>query len=108
MTREEVNNYINDHGILPELKFGQNFLCDEEIISSIISASDISAGDKILEIGPGIGALTRPLFDMGAIVTCVEIDKRLAQYISEDLPETVTRLFDTAVATADSLRKSAL
>lgn len=86
MNREEVLSYIDSHGILPELKFGQNFLCDEEIISSIISLSEIKNSSKILEIGPGIGALTRPLADLGADVTCVEIDKRLAQYISEDLP----------------------
>ena len=85
MTREEVNSYIVNHGILPELKFGQNFLCDETIIDSIISVSDIDSDSNVLEIGPGIGALTRPLVSLGANVTCVEIDKRLAQYISEDL-----------------------
>lgn len=86
MTREEVNNYIANHGILPELKFGQNFLCDETIIEDIISASEIESHSKVLEIGPGIGALTRPLVEMDSDITCVEIDKRLAQYLSEDLP----------------------
>ena len=84
MNREETLNYINNHGILPESKFGQNFLCDEQIIEDIVELTNAEEGDKILEIGPGIGALTHVLADKGVNVTAVEIDKRLAQYLTED------------------------
>ena len=52
MKREQVLQIMKENNILPEAGFGQNFLCDEEIISSIIGAADIKPGDKVLEIGP--------------------------------------------------------
>lgn len=56
---------------------GQNFLIDEEVIAKIISSLDISAGDNVLEIGPGRGALTGRLLDSGAELTALEIDREL-------------------------------
>lgn len=87
MNREETLSYLSKHEILPASKFGQNFLCNESIISSIIEVSDIKPGDKVLEIGPGTGALTRRLVGIGADVTAVEIDHKLASALKEDLPE---------------------
>lgn len=86
MNRERVLEIMRENKILPEAGFGQNFLCDEEIISGIIEAADIRPGDKVLEIGPGIGALTEPLSKMDIDLTCVEIDKRLVSYLkTQDL-----------------------
>lgn len=84
MNREETITYINNHGILPESKFGQNFLCDEDIIEAIVDLVEAGPDDKVLEIGPGIGALTREFVNKGIDITAVEIDKRLAQYLSEE------------------------
>ncbi|MCQ2532493.1 MAG: 16S rRNA (adenine(1518)-N(6)/adenine(1519)-N(6))-dimethyltransferase RsmA [Saccharofermentans sp.] len=84
MNREETITYINNHGILPESKFGQNFLCDEDIIEAIVDLVEAGPDDKVLEIGPGIGALTREFVNNGIDITAVEIDKRLAQYLSEE------------------------
>ena len=81
MNREQVLQIMRENKILPEAGFGQNFLCDEEMISGIIEAADIRPGDKVLEIGPGIGALTEPLSKMDIDLTCVEIDKRLVSYL---------------------------
>ena len=52
MNREATVTYIKQHGILPESKFGQNFLCDETVIASIIDSAGIRPGDRVLEIGP--------------------------------------------------------
>ena len=84
MNREETLEYIKNHGILPESKFGQNFLCDEEIIEAIVELSTADVNDKVLEIGPGIGALTRAYRDADIDITAIEIDKRLAQYLSDE------------------------
>lgn len=81
MNREEVLQILKENRLLPESRFGQNFLCDEDIISDIISCSGIKEGDKVLEIGPGIGALTRPLSVMDISLTVVEIDKRIVSYL---------------------------
>lgn len=87
MNREQVLQIMRENNILPEAGFGQNFLCDEEIISGIIEAADIKPGDKVLEIGPGIGALTGPLSQMDIDLTCVEIDKRLVSYLKKAYPD---------------------
>ena len=87
MNREQVLQIMRENNILPEAGFGQNFLCDEKIISDIIKAADIRPGDKVLEIGPGIGALTGPLSEMDIDLTCVEIDKRLVSYLKKTYPD---------------------
>ena len=84
MNREATVTYIKQHGILPESKFGQNFLCDETVIASIIESAGIRPGDRVLEIGPGIGALTRELTKLEISLVCVEIDKRLAGLLRDD------------------------
>jgi 16S rRNA (adenine1518-N6/adenine1519-N6)-dimethyltransferase len=65
------------HNHRPRKRFGQNFLRDEHIIGKILAAIAPRAGQHIVEIGPGEGALTRDLIDSGAALTAVEIDKDL-------------------------------
>ncbi len=64
---------------------GQNFLIDAEIVRRIVEAAEISAGDEVLEIGPGIGTLTQGLLEAGAHVTAVELDKKLPAVLRETL-----------------------
>ena len=87
MNREKVLQIMKQNDILPEAGFGQNFLCDEEIISGIIASAGIRPGDKVLEIGPGIGALTESLSQMDIDLTAVEIDKRLVSYLRKAFPD---------------------
>ena len=83
MIKERVASYI-ENGFLPESKFGQNFLIDEEIIGNIIGLCSIGRDDKVLEIGPGLGSLSVYLSDLTDDLTLIEIDKRLASYLEED------------------------
>lgn len=62
----------------PNKLLGQNWLTNPQIHESIITAGEIDAGDKILEIGPGTGLLTAYLAQTGAQITAVEKDPRLA------------------------------
>ena len=87
MNREKVLQIIKENNILPEAGFGQNFLCDDQIIEGIIEAAGIKPGDTVLEIGPGIGALTEKLSGMGIDLKCVEIDKRLVSYLRSTYPD---------------------
>ena len=66
-------------------RLGQNFLTDSEVVRKIVDAAEISEGDEVLEIGPGIGTLTQGLLEAGAKVTAVEIDKKLPTVLSETL-----------------------
>ena len=64
--------------MVADKRFGQHFLVDEQIIDRIIAAFGPRAGERIIEIGPGQGALTVPLLKAGMQVEAIEIDRRLA------------------------------
>lgn len=66
-------------------RLGQNFLIDSEVVEKIVEAAEISKGEEILEIGPGIGTLTQGLLETGANVTAVELDKKLPTVLAETL-----------------------
>ena len=69
--------------IRPSSILGQNFLVDEDVLKKIIKTADIKKGDKILEIGPGLGILTRALLQAGASVLAIERDKKLVKYLQD-------------------------
>ncbi|MGA8879245.1 MAG: rRNA adenine N-6-methyltransferase family protein, partial [Azonexus sp.] len=62
---------------IPRRRFGQNFLVDSGIINAIVSAIDPQRGDTVVEIGPGLGALTEPLLARLDHLHVVEIDRDL-------------------------------
>lgn len=66
-------------------KLGQNFLIDENIVDGIVRAANISPGETVLEIGPGIGTLTQGLAEAGAKVVAVELDSRLIEVLAKTL-----------------------
>lgn len=66
-------------------RLGQNFLIDSTVVEKIVDAAEISAGDEVLEIGPGIGTLTQGLLEAGAKVTAVELDKKLPAVLEKTL-----------------------
>tara|TARA_R110000772_G_scaffold81245_3_gene172867 strand:+ start:2106 stop:2909 length:804 start_codon:yes stop_codon:yes gene_type:complete len=67
----------------PRKRFGQNFLTDQSIVEKILKALAPNAGDTLIEIGPGQGALTELLLSSGAQVHAIEIDRDLAAYLRE-------------------------
>ena len=68
-------------------KFGQNFLIDSHVLDRIADAAQISEADAVLEIGPGIGALTQRLAERAGKVLAVEIDRGLIPILAESLAE---------------------
>lgn len=82
----EVTRYIlKTFNIHMSKKLGQNFLIDADIVRGIVDAADISPGERVLEIGPGIGTLTQGLAEAGAEVTAVELDKKLPAVLAKTL-----------------------
>jgi 16S rRNA (adenine1518-N6/adenine1519-N6)-dimethyltransferase len=65
-------------GHQPRKRFGQNFLADPHYVARIVDAIAPRPGDKLVEIGPGLAALTRPLIERAGHVDAVEIDRDLA------------------------------
>jgi len=65
----------------PRKALGQHFLHDRTAIARIVEGAGVTSGDRVLEIGPGTGALTRALLDAGARVWAVEADPRMVAYL---------------------------
>ena len=81
----EIRDLAEMLGVNPTKKLGQNFVIDPNTVRRIVKSASVSAGDVVLEVGPGLGSLTLGLLETGARVVAVEIDNRLA----EQLPLTV-------------------
>lgn len=80
---ERVKALLVKYNIVPKKSFGQNFLIDEHVIRSIISLFDYSIYDEVIEIGPGIGALTIPLFDRAKKLTVIEADRDMVKILKD-------------------------
>jgi 16S rRNA (adenine1518-N6/adenine1519-N6)-dimethyltransferase len=79
---------LDAHGLRPRKKWGQNFLTDARILESIADAAQVGPADTVLEIGPGLGHLTRVLARRAARVIAVEVDRDLAAQLSADFAAT--------------------
>ena len=75
--------YIKKFKFAPSKKMGQNFLVDEFAIQEIIDQLDNAEYDAIIEIGPGLGALTKYLYKLNVDLHLIELDKRLFAYLNE-------------------------
>jgi 16S rRNA (adenine1518-N6/adenine1519-N6)-dimethyltransferase len=71
---------------VPRKRYGQHFLHDRGVIAKIVAAVDPQPGDAIVEVGPGTGALTRPLLDRVPNLEAIEIDRDLAARLEAEHP----------------------
>ena len=76
---------MNTYGIAVKKSLGQNFLSDVNILHNIVSAADITDDDDVIEVGPGIGALTEQLARSAKRVLAFEIDQNLIPVLAETL-----------------------
>jgi 16S rRNA (adenine1518-N6/adenine1519-N6)-dimethyltransferase len=76
---------LRDYGLSPKKGLGQNFLVDPEALRKIIQAADIPAGALVLEVGPGLGSLTRGLAQVARKVVAVELDEGLLPLLEKVL-----------------------
>lgn len=80
-----THHILKAFGLRASKRLGQNFLVDGSVVKDIVAAAEIEEGDRVLEIGPGIGTLTQGLLEAGAHVTAVELDKKLPAVLAETL-----------------------
>ncbi|WP_141604584.1 16S rRNA (adenine(1518)-N(6)/adenine(1519)-N(6))-dimethyltransferase RsmA [Terrilactibacillus laevilacticus] len=81
----QTQDIIKQHDFTFKKSLGQNFLIDENILSNIVSAADVTDSSYVIEIGPGIGALTQLLAERAKKVVAIEIDERLKPILSNTL-----------------------
>lgn len=94
---------LERHGFTFKKSFGQNFLTDTNILQKIVDTAEIDKGVNVIEIGPGIGALTEFLAENAAEVVAFEIDDRLIPILADTL-----RDFDNVKVINEDILKSDL
>src|SRR3989442_15426687 len=77
LTPTQIRALARRHGFRPSKALGQNFVVDPNTIRRIVRLAEISADDRVLEVGAGGGALTVALAERAASVTAIEIDRHL-------------------------------
>ena len=78
-----VRALLERYGLRASKSFGQNFLVDAHALAAIVEAAELSRDDTVLEIGPGLGVLTRELVARAGRVVSVELDRRLFEVLRE-------------------------
>jgi 16S rRNA (adenine1518-N6/adenine1519-N6)-dimethyltransferase len=81
MKLSEIGNMLREIRVVPVKTLGQNFLHDQNLARWIVQEAQLSAADFVLEIGPGLGALTEPALATGARLLAIEKDGRLADFL---------------------------
>lgn len=82
-----VQRLLRQHGLRPRQRLGQRFLDDEEVLARIVAAAEIAPTDTVLEVGPGLGSLTRALAARAGRVIAVELDAQLVAVLHQRLPD---------------------
>lgn len=82
-----TKDIVDKYGFKFSKSLGQNFLIDDNVIDKIIDGARVKEGDKVIEVGPGIGTLTREMAKRAEKVVAVEIDKNLIPILKETLSD---------------------
>jgi 16S rRNA (adenine1518-N6/adenine1519-N6)-dimethyltransferase len=80
-----TKNIVKKYGFKFSKSLGQNFLIDDSVLEDIVNAADIKPEDMVIEIGPGVGTLTRLLLKKAKKVCAVELDTDLIPILNEEL-----------------------
>ncbi|WP_433674455.1 16S rRNA (adenine(1518)-N(6)/adenine(1519)-N(6))-dimethyltransferase RsmA [Microbacterium gorillae] len=104
----EIRRLAAELDVTPTKKLGQNFVVDANTVRKIVTAARVQAGERVVEIGPGLGSLTLAILETGASVTAVEIDHRLAARLPETARERGVPDGALTVVDADALRVTEL
>ena len=84
-SKSATMNIVRSHNIKAQKKFGQNFLTDDNVLDEIVEAAGVCGEDHVIEIGPGLGTLTKRLAEKAGHVTAIEIDRQMIPVLDEVL-----------------------
>ena len=84
---EETRNIMKKYGIRANKDLGQNFLINNDVVENIVNSSEISQDDMVIEIGPGLGTLTKYLLEKAGKVLCIELDKKMIEILEDRFEE---------------------
>jgi len=87
MENRSTRSIVEKYGFRFTKSLGQNFLTDLRVVDDIIAGAEITRDDSVIEIGPGVGTLTRKLLEHAGKVTAIELDEELIPILTEELKE---------------------
>ena len=80
---DETRYLMKKYKIKANKSLGQNFLINSEVVENIVNSSEITAEDMIIEIGPGLGTLTKYLLEKAGKVLCIELDSKMIKILRD-------------------------
>lgn len=86
LTLKETLDTLKKLGHNPDKRLGQNFLVDKNIVEKSVALAELTPGERVVEVGPGLGTLTGAILATGAKLTSIERDTRLLEYLNETFP----------------------
>ena len=82
-TFDETKFIMKKYNIKPNKGLGQNFIIDDEVIEDIVKGANVTKEDLVIEIGPGIGSLTKILLENAKKVICIELDRKMIKLLND-------------------------
>ena len=80
---QETKYIMNKYKIKANKSLGQNFLVSQQVVDNIVGSSEITKEDLVIEIGPGLGTLTKELLERAGKVICIELDKNMIKILED-------------------------
>lgn len=100
-SRRDVLDLLARHGLSPSRALGQNFVADANTVRRIARLADVGPGDRVVEVGAGLGSLTLALAETGADVTAVEVDRHVLPALREVVANTSVTIVEGDVMSLD-------
>jgi 16S rRNA (adenine1518-N6/adenine1519-N6)-dimethyltransferase len=98
LSRRQIADLLASHDLAPSRALGQNFVADPNTVRRIARLAGVGSGDRVIEIGAGLGSLTLALAETGAAVTAIEVDRGLVPVLRD-----VVAGVDVRVVEADAM-----
>ncbi len=89
LSQEQIKKILKEKDIRTLKSLGQNFLVDENVLAKIVQTAELNKNDLVIEIGPGLGVLTRELSKKCRQVIAIEKDKKLAGLLEKELAQNI-------------------
>ncbi len=85
MDKSSIKNFLQEHHLRPNKRLGQHFLISQKVLQKIIQTAELSKNDIVLEVGPGLGVLTKQLAQKAKKVMAIEKDEKIVEILKETL-----------------------